>query len=280
MKRRIAESLPALFLINRKESKVLIEILRCDWDDIWKSDNRRRTIESFPFLLKKENEFIKENLNVVYNDEIYTLISIVEVIYEWKRKIDKGEAENLFKDFITQVVGYGYSLEDLNTLKAEWNLLELIHTNPVAAVKKYDEIFTNETDYFMLICLARNLLYLCSYYPECKAKSICKGTPHIILKYVDFFLMEENHKNVRRPMAKECILDCLVTILKRREYISAVKGTTWKLIKDKDSIIRRPAFDKIDRICDIDNNFGRSIIDYLRRQEDDIILSDRAKELD
>ena len=61
MRRRIAEALPALFKIDFEESKEIVRILREDWDQRWKADNRRRAIEELSFIISKDKDFVKQD---------------------------------------------------------------------------------------------------------------------------------------------------------------------------------------------------------------------------
>jgi len=63
MRRRVAEALPALYQIDLENGKELFKIIRMDWDDNWKSDNRRRAIESLCYLIENDKKFVKNNRN-------------------------------------------------------------------------------------------------------------------------------------------------------------------------------------------------------------------------
>lgn len=276
MRRRVAEALPALYMLDRKKSMTIVDILRCDYDNNkWKSDNRRRTIESFPYIFMYEKEYVKDTLKIHYNDEIYTLIAIVEVIHQFKYK----ESLDLFADLLLDLPKYNFTEADRELLQREWDLLDIIKNSPLTAIRKFDEILSSKNEILMKICVARNILRVCSFYPQCTKCKKCKGDPNIVLKYINHFLKMSNSRNLKRPMAKENILDCQMLILKRRDYAELVKRNIWSLLKNEDEIIRRPAFDKILGIIDADPQFGHSIIDYFREQSEDLVLKTRAENI-
>ena len=130
MRRRIAEALPALFKIDLKRSKEIIEILRQDWDEGWKSDNRRRTIEALSYIAKEEKDFVRENLQIIHGDEIFAIIAIVEILDVWKEKINSIEAEELVKKLTVEMKGRNYKDDEISAVSELWDLLNLIHYNP------------------------------------------------------------------------------------------------------------------------------------------------------
>jgi len=52
-RRQVSEILPILFTLNLNGTKSIVEILRKDWDDSWRSDIRRRDIESLELIIDK-----------------------------------------------------------------------------------------------------------------------------------------------------------------------------------------------------------------------------------
>ena len=131
MRRRIAEALPALFKIDLERSKEIVEILRRDWDERWKSDNRRRTVESLSYIVKKDKDFVRENLQIVDGDEIFTIIAIVEILDVWREKINKKEAENLFENLIEEIKERKYRDDEITAISELWNLLYIIRNDPI-----------------------------------------------------------------------------------------------------------------------------------------------------
>lgn len=266
MRRRIAEALPALFKIDLERSKEIVEILRRDWDERWKSDNRRRTIEALSYIVKIEKDFVRENLQIVYGDEIFTIIAIVEILDVWKEKINSIEAEELVKKLTVEMKERKYEDDGISAVSELWALLNLIHYNPYQSIKRFEEL-KDISNIYVQICIARNLKHLCKKFPE------------KILDLMEYFMREDKHDNVRRPIAKEDSVECLISLLRNKQLCEKAKNIIWKLINDEDYIIRLATFDKIEKILDINSEFGSKIIQHVIEKNRHPKLVERAKNL-
>lgn len=266
MRRRIAEALPALFKIDLERSKEIVEILRIDWDERWKSDNRRRTVESLFYIVKKDRVFVRENLRIVDGDEIFTIIAITEILDVWREKINKKEAENLFENLVKEIKERKYKADEITAISELWSLLYLIRNNPNQAINKFEEL-KDVPNIYLQICVARNLKHLCKRFPE------------RILNLMEDFIEKDRHKNVRRPIAKEDSVECLISLLRDKRLSEKARNIIWKLINDEDDIIRLATFDKIEKIIDIDSEFGRKILQNIVDKNRHPMLVERAKNL-
>jgi len=266
MRRRIAEALPALFKIDIERSKEIVKILRKDWDEKWKSDNRRRIVESLFYIIKKDKDFVRENLQIVDGDEIFTIIAIVEILDVWREKINKKEAENLFENLIEEIKERKYRDDEITAISELWNLLYIIRNDPYQAIKKFEEL-KDAPNIYVQICIARNLKHLCNRFPE------------RILNLMGYFIQEDKHKNVRRPIAKEDSVECLIDLLRDRRLSEKAKDIILRLINDKDDIIRLATFDKIEKIIDVDREFGRKLLQNIVDKNRHPKLVERAKNL-
>lgn len=278
MRRRISEALPALYKINLNSSKEIFSILRSDWDKIWKADNRRRAIESFNYLIGIDNKFILDNIKVLEKDEFITIISLLEILHSLESSTNKKNITIKIQKLKNEMPNYGFSQTQIDLLDTMWNLLKLINDNYESAVKEFLQISANGYDLHLQMFVARNFRLLCNGYPKCLNKYHClSSTPERTIEFMNNFLSEGKHKNVRRPIAKERSLECLVIMLKNRKHRDNVKKIIWKLIFDPDDIIRITTFDKIDNILDVDKQYGLKIINHIIKQERNNILSSRAK---
>lgn len=266
MRRRVAEALPALFKFDLEESKELVETLRQDWDQRWKADNRRRTIEELSYIVKKEKDFVKKNIQIIEGDEIFTIFAIVEILDELRKKVKKEEAERIFSDLKNEMETKNFGEDEINAVSELWALLDLINSDPDQALKKFDDLKESPNVYIQ-ICGARNL------------KHFFKRSPERILKLMNYFLGEDKDKNVRRPIAKEDSVDCLINILRDKRLSDKAMATIWKLIQDTDDTIRFATFDKIEKIMDVDNDLGKKIIKYVAQNDPDKKLVIRAENL-
>lgn len=266
MRRRIAEALPALFKIDFEESKDIVEILRKDWDQRWKADNRRRTIEELSFIINKDKDFVKKNLQIEEGDEIFTVFAIVEVLEELKRKSKIKDAERIFSQLNDEMQKKKFGKDEVGAISELWRLLDLINSNPDKALESFEEL-KNSHNLYIQICVARNV------------KHFCKKAREKTLELMDHFIGEEKHKYVRRPIAKEDSVDCLIDILRDKRLREKAKTIIWRLIKDSDGIIRIATFDKIEKIIDIDHELGKEIVVYVANSDPDPILRRRAENL-
>jgi len=266
MRRRISEALPALFKIDLEESKNLVEILRRDWDKEWKSDNRRRTVEALPYIISKDKEFVRDNLHIIDDDEIFAIIAMVEVLNVWRENIKKKEAEKLFTELKNEMEECKYGKDEINAISELWNILYLIHSNINRVITRFEEL-KDSPNVYIQICIARNLKHLCKRFPE--------RTVNLMV----YFIEEDRHKNVRRPIAKEDSVECLITLLRDRRHSEKAKEIIWKLINDEDDIIRLATFDKIEKILEIDNEFGKKILQHIIKNNHHPKLVERAKTL-
>ncbi|MBT9164930.1 MAG: hypothetical protein DDT23_00941 [candidate division WS2 bacterium] len=266
MRRRIAEALPALFKINLEENKEIVGILRRDWDERWKSDNRRRTIEALPYIIDKEKEFVKDNLHIIEGDEIFAIIAMVEIIDVWREKVNKKEAEKLFAELKDEMERQQYGSDEINATIELWNLLDLIRSEPNQAIKMIEEL-KGSPNIYLQICIARNL------------KHFSKRFPQTMLSLMEHFIGKDKHKNVRRPIAKEDSVGCLIELLQNKRHFEKSKEVIWKLINDEDDIIRLATFDKVEKVLDIDSEFGNKILQHVIEKNRHPKLVERAKTL-
>lgn len=266
MRRRISEALPALFKIDLEKSKALVENLRRDWNEKWKSDNRRRTIEALPYIVSKDKKFVRDNLHIIDGDEIFSIIAMVEVLDVWREKINKKEAEKLFTELKNEMKEYEYGKDEINAISELWDILYLIHSDINRAIAKFEEL-KDTSNIYIQICVARNLKYPCKRFPE------------RTVNLMAYFIEEDRHKNVRRSIAKEDSVECLIILLRDRKLFEKAKKIIWKLTNDEDEIIRLATFDKMEKILEIDNEFGKKILQHIIKNNRHPKLVERAKTL-
>lgn len=280
MHRRISEALPALYQINLENSKEIVSLLRNDWDENWKADNRRRTIESFNYIIGKDNKLILDNINIIDKDEFITIIAMIEILYFMEGMVSKKVINSRLENLRASMDKIGFPQYQINLLNDIWNLLKLIKEYPQYAITELLLISKNSCDVYLQIFAARNFRLLCNGYPKCFKRGHClSASPERSLDFMENFLSKDKHKNVRRPIAKELSLKCLVLLLKNRNYRNKANEIIWKLINDNDDIIRITTFDQIDNILDVDKDFGFQIIDYLSKNEKNEKLLNRVNRM-
>lgn len=267
MRRRVAEALPALYQIDLEMGEELFEILRKDWDNNkWKSDNRRRAIESLSYLIEEDKEFVKNNLYIIDGDEIFTIIALIEILDIYGEKTSWDGIENRFLELKKELEDRKYSLDQIKAIPELWNILHSIRYDPNQAIKKFED-FKGNPNIYIQTCIARNLHHLSKRYPE------------RILNLMDYFIQKDKHKYVRRPIAKENSMECLISLFQDWRCSGKAKEIIWKLISDEDDIIRLATFDKIEKILDIDNEFGKRILQHVVERNGNSKLVERARTL-
>ena len=266
MRRRVAEALPALYQIDLENGKELFKIIRMDWDDNWKSDNRRRAIESLCYLIENDKKFVKNNLHIIDGDEIFTIISLVEILDKYGEKTSWEGIENRFHEIENELVERKYCSDEIESISELWNILDLIRYNPNQAIKKFEDL-KDSSNIYVQICIARNLNRLGKRFPE------------RILNLMGYFIHKDKHKNVRRPIAKENSIECLIHLLQDRKTSGKAKKIIWELVSDDDDIIRLATFDKAEKILDVDNEFGKRILEHIVERNGNSRLVERARTL-
>lgn len=264
MRRRISEALPALFRWRLDKAENIAKILRHDWDDRWRADIRRRVIESTPFLLSRRAESASFFLDYHEKDEIFTAIAIVEVAHEWL-KSNKKRMDDFFANFKSKVQQV-YSTEEIEGLTELNNLMNTISDNTLEAVKKMENLCKSKNVYIR-IAVARHL------------PSIVQKFPDRAFTLMECFLRPEEHKYVRRPIAKENCTKAIINALKDSRLRNSAQSILWKLFKDSDEIIRITAFDLMDELMTVDIKLCQDIVAFIINTETDEHLKRRARRL-
>lgn len=275
-RRRIAEALPALYKLNKRSTKQLIEIkLRYDYDESrWQDDNRRRTIEAFYYFPKKENRYIKKHLSIQRRDSIYTVIAISEIIF-LTDKFKLEERQQLLEDLNSKVQILEME-EDIKSFLIEVEkFVAGINKNTKNVVENYEyfkNYFKETNNLFMKIFISKNIIYISPNKKKCVADNDCKdiiNCAYCILDFFDLCFNKDNDKNVRRPMAKEDIFHCLLCMLKYANYRDAARERILSLVKEEDTIIAITAFDYMHKLYEIDKELYNEILKYCLRASGD-----------
>jgi len=224
MRRRISEALPALYQVNLENSKEIVSLLRNDWDDNWKADNRRRTIESFSYIIGKDNNLILDNINIIDKDEFITIIAMIETLYFMESFVSKKVVNSKLENLKMSMFKLGFSQNQIDLLMDIWKLLKLMKEDTQSAITEFVSISENSHDLYLQIFAARNFRLFCNGYPKCFKKGHClSASPERSLDFMENFLSNDKHKNVRRPISKERSLECLVILLKSRNHKNRAK---------------------------------------------------------
>ena len=187
LKRRLAESLPALLTVSAEWTVPLMETLRCDPPDPeWRTDIRRRAIEATPALWRVRPEAVAPLLRWQEGDEVYAALSTLDALSE----IDDGQLSKAIRDDLLSHVEEAYR----RAVSLYARLLDLCAGDPDAAI---EEIVARreEDERLIRICAARPL------------PRLLRSRTAETLKMMRYVLRQEKgvpveHQNVRRAVAR------------------------------------------------------------------------------
>lgn len=268
-RRRVAEALPALYRLDKKNTKLMIEEkLRDDFDENkWHDDNRRRTIEALFYFPKRENQFIKKCMHIRRKDSIFTIIAIFELVF-FTNKFKEDERNEILNNLRTEISTFNFENEVTIFINEAEILVKNIPQDrkDILSIYNYFKSNFNETqNLYIKILLAKNILYICPFNKKCIANNKCQDTitcANCILDFFNICFQEDNHRYVRRPMAKENIFNCLLSMLKYTVCRSEARDRILSLIKQEDAIISLTVFDYIHKLFEIDKNLYNDVLNY------------------
>jgi hypothetical protein len=263
MRRRVSEALPILFRWRLDEAEELAMILRDDWDDRWKTDIRRRVVESIPFLLSKKPESADFFLSYHDKDQIFVAFAIIEAIYEWLRS-DKEKLEERLNRFMSEAEKV-YSQDEIRGLKVLNDIIKTISAKKYHEAIEMMENYAKDENLYVRLAVARQIPYVFPYFKE-RALSL-----------MEYFLRPEENKNVRRPIAKENCTRAIIEALKNPKLKDKAESILWKLVRDSDEVIRIGAFDLIDDLMTVDRKLCQDIVNFVLNNEKNEKLQRRAR---
>ena len=269
IKRRITEALPSLILRDTRHSLKLMEILRTDYDEEWKTDNRRRVIEAIPYLIENGYLEVDDFLRIREDDEFYVIIAIIEAL-DCLRGVSSEKANKLIESLKKQLNGeqkalvfWLLDLLEKTSLKSK-DAIEMMRA--VAYNKAFTLILASGDDAYR-ICVARNL------------PRLLKSFPSDALEMMGKLIKPEEHENVRRPLVRP-VRDLIEFMLKEKVYKDKVEEVIWALATDKDEIIPITFSDNLSYLTKIAPDISNRIANYYLGEEGEQTLgyfSDKGK---
>jgi hypothetical protein len=264
MRRRASEALPALFHIRLNKGKEIFEVLRKDWHERWKADNRRRAIEGLVSAIILDDDYVIENIHTIDNDQIFTVIALVEVLGAVGSQIGWNKADKIYENLKSEIIERKFSSNEILAINELWDLLKLIGKKLKLGIARCETLKDSENECIQ-ICVARNLKFFYKKYPE------------RTIELMEFFIHKDRPKNVRRPIAKDDSVECLMCLCEDRKCILRAQDIIWQLMTDDDDIIRLAAFDKIEKILVTNKDFGRKVLNHIIKKNHNTKLVERAK---
>jgi membrane associated rhomboid family serine protease len=261
MKRRISESLPALFRWKTDRALKIAEILRQDWDSKKRSDNRRRVVESIPYLLPRRPEKAELFLDYYEKDEVFTAMAVIEVAHEWL-KSNRKKLGDFVSEFLSKVQGI-YNKEEIEGLIHLHGLMKTLTDNLTKAVKQM-KTASKSNNVYIRIGVARNL------------SRIARKFPKSAFQMMQYFLRQDENKWVRKPIAKENNTRAVINALHNPQLKDEAKSVLLKLFTDSDKDIRKAALDLVDELVLVDRKLSKEIISHIIKTEKDEEILTRA----
>jgi GTPase SAR1 family protein len=271
IKRRVAEALPNLIVRDRGHSLKLIEILRADYDERWKTDNRRRVIEAIPYLIENGYLEVDDFLRIREDDQFYVIIAIIETL-DCLKCVSPAKANILIESLKDQL-----SDEQTAFVFRFLDLLEKTRLNKDAALEMMKAIMYHKVVTFILptgddvyrLCVARIL------------PRLLKSFPNDILEMMNALLKPIEHRNVRRPLVRH-VRELIEFMVKEKVYKDKVEEIVWALATDKDEIIPIMFLDNVSYLTKIAPDISNKIANYYLSNEGEQTLryfSDKGKGL-
>lgn len=257
IRRRISEALPCLVKIDANRTFELLRVLREDNDPTrWDTDVRRRVVEAIPSVYEFAKEITREFLFPRDDDQIYVLIAIVEVIAELQ--IVDGVLESEIAKWLNRSRS---NEEEKRAILFLREFLQQIHQKPETAVSTARQR-SNDSNRLIRICVARNLPKILTHYPE------------EIIELLRYFIRPEEHKHVRRPIAKGA--PEVVRFMRGLPPGQLYENTSelfLMLARDQDDLIRRTLCDNaLDDLIEIDTGLVKQIVvDHLLHDENSYV---------
>lgn len=270
-KRLIAESIGALYKINRKHTKQLIIALRNDEPQApWNDDIRRRVIEELDYVGRRDKDFIIEQVGVKDDDSIYTVLAIFDIIF-FHKVFSWKERERLYNNTKDKLEGFG----DFKDESEEWSFIdaikdfaEKVHAAKTDRQKLEDclkEAFNETENKYIKILISKNIHLVCTAGKDCARKWKCvhpECQKHI-LNLFDLCFDDNNHKNIRRSMAKEKVCHCMLHCLTQEvQYRKRITENIWRIVKDRDYIIPNTFLDYGNILSVASPELYKKVIEY------------------
>lgn len=235
-KRRIAEALPALAQINRSQTLPLMESMRDDWDNRWKSDIRRRVVEALTISVKTaqpvlidvaRDREVAPLLRLRDDDEIYTAMAVAETIGGWRTKdpMLRSQVETRFFADADRL----YSADEKASLTALIEMIQLATQGPQTVLARVS--YYLESPVLMVRIAAGRVLAL---YVETDDR-MCMGLIETVA--------QDQHRYVRRCAARERVVKFLLRKASRGPLKARATALLERLLLDSDDIIAVTVFD-------------------------------------
>jgi hypothetical protein len=295
-RRIVAEALPGLYQLNRRNTRELIGELRMSFDGTtWGADNRRRTIEALLYLPHKEKKLISRMIQLQEKDSEYVFLAIIELLLlsgHYKQSRDKA-IEGVVNDLRQKQFIYsdwnriGDVFEFIDKMK---NIVKgLSETEPNSRAQYLQSTFENADNLFIKVFISRNIHLACSENQRkiCMRDSRCSEASNCgfpMLRLFDTCFAKSNEKNVRRPLAREQVCFCLLRLYYHQATQNDAAKRLLALIKDSDEIIPVTTFDYIFRVheqgrAQEDMALYNKIVNYCKKPSAFPSLQEKAKHI-
>lgn len=272
LKRRVAEALPALGEIDAKRTFVLADILRRDYHPEWRSDLRRRVIESLtvdsapsikPLIVRLDSEQVWELLKPRERDEVYTTIAALEVLHDGR--ILDANKRDAFNSDIDSFAANHYSKEELVLVRTTRELLKALDVgNDKDSLRCFKKAAASKSHYAR-IAAARN------------AWRLGESSEEPAMELLELLSQPRQHVNVRRATVKDLSIKFLIRALKSTRQSERARTVIARLHKDQDELVRISLFDFAEALREANEDFFDHLADSLEGDEEQGILGSRLE---
>lgn len=241
-KRRVAEALPVLALLNSGRAFELATELRMDVDPRWKADVRRRVLESLYMPVAGHRAFARELtrpqrselLTPRANDTIYVAFAIVECAYAPLGRAMKEDQRKVVVDAIQRFSRNHFTAEQREGLEMQIRFWEHAVNKELADAEELLGASLSSVNQYVAVPAARAAVTW---------DKLSVGDRIAVIRRI----RDSPNKMVRRVSAREVVLRFLVECLGRRSQVKAeARSLLVEIAGDPDDIIRVTMLDIIE----------------------------------
>lgn len=257
-RRRVAEALPVLAILNPGRSFEIAEELRTDSDPRWVSDVRRRVIESLYLPVAGHRPFARELTRAQRddllapraNDTIYVAFAIVECAYAPMGKAMNRERTQKIVNSMSRFAEHHFTREQREALLSQIAFWKHVDNREISSAEELLEELMQSSNQFAAVAGARAAVTWGRLSRTTRLEAIRR-------------IHGSSNKMVRRVSAREVSLRFLVECLDgRSSFTREAQQLLREIASDADDIIRTTMLDIVEfglrnadgprtEICDI-----------------------------
>lgn len=242
MRRRIAEALPALGVLDPQRTLSLLRSLRTDWDPSrWKDDLRRRAVEALisqassatgPLVVvlgDQSDQLLSELIAVREDDRVFTAMACVEAC-AFMHGYQPDQGVQIYQQSMA-VARRRMEHDEVRALETVW------------------EIWTDSDDQRAIDTIRAAMSHGARDAQIAAARAVyrfAERNPVSFLDVLEDASLQSRHHYVRRVVAREVNVSRLLQLASRGAHASRAEQLLKQLMSDSDDIIPLTAFDLVE----------------------------------